>query len=653
MRWIPAVPHVALTTVRSVSNAECVLAINGAGLGLSKRGCISSRSPMFSQRCFYTVGRDGAVKYRNVVENTLADTPSGYIQDPANYPPQMVTYNKVTPEAQATLDEMERERELMNREELMYKGCTTKAIQEAKAIIFKGDAAQKEIELACVTLQKSLEELVELLGNTVNKGCSDGVVFLVPVRKSEEGERSSEEHVVNIDDCNHVRYVIALGKRRLGDFDGSERMCMDILSIDHGSCDALECLLEIYTGTAQPVKIRGLLDQLVRWKTEKNTEEQSMEGNAAKITTKLKNNQLELVEVALVLLSDIIVEAASLYYLEHKEGSTSRYFYEAILPISRALGRQYTSLLLGSLFRCLDEQHLASLLRGTTLHESEYTMGLVISFLKMLMACKLFREVDDPLRFEFQILSKLHAALRLSGRKHESYKICERLIHLYRANSLKYRFSIGNNASEDNVDLLDDLESEYKTALFQYVEDRALDSLVVGKRLCIQAIEEYPAESAPWETLALIIHKEQPVSGLDDAIVAARKAFSLDPLNLRIILTLANFYRAQGRHTLCQAMIDHYKLLKYFIEINASEEDIKATLDDIEKLETDYPIEREPNHVVTQFADMKEHMERMEMSHTYSMPIDKEPRVFGAQPVTVPILDPSINVDQPERPRDM
>nr|CCC92034.1 conserved hypothetical protein [Trypanosoma congolense IL3000] len=606
----------------------------------------------WSQKRFYTVDRGNICKYRNVVENTLADTPSGYIQDPANFPKQMVAYNKVTPEVQATLDEMERQDELMNNRELTYKGYTTVAIQESKAIIFKNSSTQEEIELACRTLSQSLEELLQLVGCKVKKTIFEADSLFIGENQGDIG-KTRDDHIINFDDINHVRYIIALGTRRLGNYQCSQRMCMDILSTDHGNCDAMECLLEIYTGTGSPEKIRELFDQLVKWRDE-DIKVKVSNGWAAVPDggARCEGGKLDLVEIGLVLLSDIVVEAASLHYLEHGEGTTSRFFHEVVSSITRALGMQFAPLFLGSLFSCLDEQHLASRLRGTQVHESEHTVGLVISFLKMLIATKTYKLVDDATKFEFQILSKLHAALHFVGRKHESYGICERLIKLFRSNSLKYR-SYEHGKAESLTGLLDDFEPEYKLALFQYVEDRALDSLDVGKRLCIKAIEEYPNESRPWETLALILHKERPIEGLSDAVIAAKRAFFLDPSNIQIVLTLANFYKAQKRYNLYHTMIDRYKLLKHLTESGAHEDEIKIVLGEINVLEEEVPCDKEADDVSVQFADIRAHMEKMEVAHTYSMPIDKEPRVFRDQPLTVPILDPFINTDKPSRKKDI
>ncbi|KEG09822.1 hypothetical protein DQ04_04581040 [Trypanosoma grayi] len=606
---------------------------------------------LFQQR-HYAIGANKVLQLRNITENTLADTPSGYIQDPANHPKQMVTYQRLSSEAQAALDALEREEDLMQRDELAYSGYTTIPIQEWKEVVLNSRSTQQELETACDGLQQALRELVGQIGSTVEKRSTRHTLhsLLDEDRKTVNDDVSSDPIVVSEDDCNHVRYVIALALRRLNQYDMAEKICMEILSSDHSNCDALECLIEIFTGTEQPEKIHLLFDQLERWDYE-DEEMRPKDGKDSPDTTitETGGNKLKLVEMTMVLLTDVIIEAASLHYVEHGEGSTSRYFLEVLSSISRSVGPRYTSLLIESLFRALDEQHFAARFNTCSNKETENTIGLVISFLKMLLARDMWELSEDPVRFEFHLLSKLHAALRFNGRKHESYKVCERLIKLYRSKSARYDISTEKRKVENEEGLLDDLEPAYKTAFFQYVEDRALDSLVVGKRLCVQAIEEFPDDASPWETLALILHKEDPIKGLDDAIVAAKKAFSLDPRNLRIILTLANFYKAQKRYNLHGIMMDRYRRLDYLLESEASEEEINAALEEIENIDEMIPRETEPDEVSLQSAAMQEHMERMEVAQTYSMPIDKEERLFGRQPMSVPMLDPSINAEKPKR----
>ncbi|ORC89204.1 uncharacterized protein TM35_000132080 [Trypanosoma theileri] len=614
-------------------------------------------SHMMLQRRYNALKMTRNISFRNITENTLADTPSGYIQDPANHPKQMVTYKKLTIEGQSALDALEREEELMKREELAYSGYTTLVIQECKATILNDKSTREELESSCESLNRALKELIDLIGCTVEKKSSHHLTksFLTEDEKTNDSILSNEYVVVSQDDCNHIRYIIALGMRRLGNYLEAENMCMEILSFDHSNCDALESLIEIYTGTEKPEKLRILFDKLSEWDIEKKKKDKEN----SKITDSKSINSIlsteddtkstQLVEVALILLSDIIIESASFHYNEHGEGSTSRFFLEAISPMISVFGPQYTSLFIDSLFRSMDEQHFSARFETSESKESEKTIGLVIAFLKMLLARRIYDLVEDSLRFEFQILSKLHAALRFNGEKHESYKVCERLMNLYRNNCAKKDLLTQNKKPKVRLGLFEDFEPTYKTVFFQYIEDRALDSLDVGKDLCIKAIEEFPEEASPWETLGLILHKKDPINGLDDAIVAVKKAFSLEPRNLRIILTLANFFKAQKRYKLHEMMIDRYQLLKYLIENGANEEEINTITEEIVGLDVNIPRETEPDEVSVQFADIQEHLERMEMSHTYSMPIDKEPRVFGKQPLSAPMLDSSINADKPER----
>ncbi|ESL10729.1 hypothetical protein TRSC58_01532 [Trypanosoma rangeli SC58] len=605
------------------------------------------------QRRHYVLKRTANLYFRNITENTLADTPSGYIQDPANHPKQMVTYKKISQEGQAALEEMEREYDLMHREELLYNGYTTIAIQKWKEIVLRSSSTQEELEFACMGLKDALNELVTKIGYKVEKKSLKRLMQQHTI----EGEKvttvdSREVVVISENDCNHVRYIIALAERRLQNYQKAESICMEILASDHSNFDALESLIELYTGTERPGKLRELFDKIQAWSNKEEVKPNQNEKSVKVSSTKHDGNESYILEVAMVLLSDVIIEAASLHYVENGEGSTSRYFLEAISPIVHAIGSQYTSLFLESLFRSMDEQHVAARLKSSAAKGSEVTIGVVISFLKMLLARNVYELVKDPVRFEFYILSKLHSALRYVGREHESYKICERLITLYREKSGKFELQSGKRIPEIEQGSLDDLDPAYRLAVFQFIEDRAMDSLSIGKRLCIQAVEEFPDEASPWEILALILHKEDPINGLDDAVVAAKKAFLLDPKNLSVVLLLASLYKAQKRYQLYDTMMDRYRLLSYLIESGVSDEDMKVTLEEMKDLDERHPREGEPDAVSVQFAELSEYNDRMEMAHTYSMPIDKEPRIFGNQPVSAPILDPFINAEKTNRPMD-
>ncbi|RNF05456.1 uncharacterized protein Tco025E_07773 [Trypanosoma conorhini] len=567
----------------------------------------------------------------------------------------MVTYRKITPEGQAALEEMEREYDLLHREELAYNGYTTVPIQEWKEIVLKSNSTEEELESACTNLQDKLNELVTKIGCTMKKTLSKRLpqIAVAEGEKETTDEDANEVVVITENDCNHVRYIIALARRRLRDYDKAESICMEILSSDHSNCDALESLIELYTGTERPGKLCELFDKIQAWSNAEELKPNPTETTMEFASAKHHGNKSYLLEVAMVLLSDIVIEAASVHYIENGEGSTSRFFLEAISPIIHAIGPQYTSLFLESLFRSMDEQHVAARLKSSTAKGSEDTIGVVISFLKMLLARNMYELVEDPVRFEFYILSKLHSVLRYAGREHESYKICERLIRLYREKSGKFELPSGKRIPGVERGSLDDLEPAYRLALFQFVEDRAMDSLSLGKRFCIQAIEEFPDEASPWEILALILHKEDPINGLADAVVAAKKAFSLDPKNLSVVILLANLYKAQKRYQLYDTMMDRYRLLRFLIESAASDEDMKATLEEVKHLDELHPPAGEPDEFSVQFAELSDHNDRMEMTHTYSMPIDKEPRVFGNQPISAPILDPAINAEKPNRPKDV
>lgn len=180
-------------------------------------------------------------------------------------------------------------------------------------------------------------------------------------------------------------------------------------------------------------------------------------------------------------------------------------------------------------------------------------------------------------------------------------------------------------------DVLDDQDANYREALFQYMNDRARDAPVLGRRLCLEAMTEFPRSAAPWETLALLLHKEDPKKNLTDAIVAARRAMELEPLNISVIVTLANLYKAAQRYELHDRMMDRYRLLSYMVEQGASVEDMLATAAEVAALDAETPAAQDL--VEETGREMKEFLMRLEQATTYSMPIDKEPRPTGEGPI--------------------
>ncbi|KAG5501259.1 hypothetical protein JIQ42_06260 [Leishmania sp. Namibia] len=772
---------------------------------------------------------------RDIVRNTLADTPSGYIQDPRAHPAAMPRYDSVSRIGTATLEAMDRERELLEREDLAYPGFTTLRIQELKHIVVNKASTKAELQHAVDALREELSALREVVGQEVEKPISTQRLLLLkwqqrqqrlqgresafqvsrpstpafrvvtqadgtevierpgrdtprpPVHETDDAYLSQaveaeelspealipEKTIVTTVDVNHVRYLLGLTYRRLEQYDEAEQIFYDILADDVTNVDAVESLLELNTGIeGWTPRIRVLLDYLDTQYT-KAVEEGRLPpacspskdpavnapcaeerrvaqdpDPAATLTPSLQPSSSPLsssvypadavstaaganiartptpgytmlprvapVEVALSLLSDLIVEAAAHKCSTDGEGAASRFFIEALGPIVRALGRDYGCDLLESLFRAVDEQHFAVRFDSKDMSPDarKFALSLVIAFLKALMARRIHEMLPESTRFHFFTLVKLHAALRSAGRVHESYKICEQLMGLYRAHSSVYRARVGaaSNAAlrssplpamspspfgvdcsnvlrasaalrtgataaevgvgraaaeasaprspaadpsralaaaperaveeapaaesrrlSEPPDVLDDQDANYREAFFQYVNDRAHDSPALGRRLCMEAMAEFPLCAAPWETLALLIHKEDPKRNLGDAIIAARRAMELEPFNVRVIVTLANFYKAAHRYELYDRMMDRYRLMSYMVEEGASEADMVATAAEIAALEEQTP--RSQDLVEEMGRPMKEFLERMEQATTYSMPIDKEPRAYQDGPI--------------------
>ncbi|KAK7194308.1 hypothetical protein NESM_000345800 [Novymonas esmeraldas] len=740
---------------------------------------------------------------RNVVRNTLADTPSGYIQDPRVYPRTMPRYDSVSRVGAAALEAMERERELLEREELAYPGYTTLRIQALKEVVMTRSTGDAELRSTAEGLQEELCTLQGLLGREVDKPMSAQRLLLLkwqqrqrrlqdrerpfqldpprtptfrvvvradgteeierpgrdttrgPVHETDDAYLSqpveaevlppemlvAERTVITAADVNHVRYLLGLTLRRLGRFDEAERIFYAILADDVTNVDAVESLLELDTGIeGWTPRIRDLLDYLHTEYTRavaegrlQSTASNSGATSAAAAAAPSSNScgastpsppppprsaslpadaveavelskggvvrssaqpgydtlpQVAPTEVALSLLSDMIVEAAAKKCAADGEGAASRFFIEALGPIVRALGRDYAPRLLEALFHAVDEQHFSVRFDSADVSAAARTLALsvVIAFLKALLARRIHEMLPESTRFHFFALVKLHTALRGAGRAHESYKICEQLIELYRAHSSVYRAraraashgsasslpwsavssallarpgsggssgssggssgggagddatspaplssAAGEEEEEEAPDVLDDQDKNYREAMFRYVNDRARDSTALGRRLCVEAMAEFPRCAAPWETLALLLHKEDPKHCLGDAIIAARRAMELEPFNISVIATLANFYKAAGRYELFDRMMDRYRLLSYMVEEGASEADMIATAEEIAALDAQTPAAQD---IVEETGrEMKEFMERLEQATTYSMPIDKEVRPFSNGPV--------------------
>ncbi|XQJ27146.1 hypothetical protein NXY56_003136 [Leishmania guyanensis] len=752
----------------------------------------------------------------------------------------MPRYDSVSRVGAATLEAIERERELLEREELMYPGYTTLRIQELKHTVTNKASTQAELQHAADALREELDGLLEVVGREVEKpmstqrllllkwqqrqqrlqnrenafqtGLSSTPAFRVvlqadgtevierpgrdtpraPVHETEDAYLSQaveaeelspealipEKTIVTTADVNHVRYLLGLTYRRLKRCDEAEKVFYDVLADDVTNVDAIESLLELNTGIEGWVpRIRVLLDYLnegyakvlqegrlqpatvpnklpiidahcaeepcaelspdapttsTPTPQQSSSPSSSMSPEAAVTITAGADvaraptphyttlPQVSPVEVALSILSDLIVEAAAQKCSTDGEGAASRFFIEAMDPIVRVLDRDYACLLLEALFRAVDEQHFAVRFDSDDISPAarKFALSLVIAFLKALMARRIYEMLPQSVRFHFFTLVKLHTALRSAGRVHESYKICEQLMQLYRANSSVYRARVhaspraaprpsplpaispspsslhckcsselgvsaarhgsvaptdveAQNAAaaaaarvpvpslqevsascaptvdpkgvveevpptessqcSEPPDILDDQDANYREALFQYVNDRAHDSPALGRRLCMEAMAEFPACAAPWETLALLIHKEDPKRNLGDAIIAARRAMELEPFNIRVIVTLANFYKASHRYELYDRMMDRYRLMSYMVEEGASEADMVATAAEIAMLDEQTP--QAQDLVEETGRAMKEFLERMEQATTYSMPIDKEPRLLRDGPM--------------------
>lgn len=542
-----ATPFVSRCAVMSYS--PCT--VSPSALGGDLRRCTSSSSSFTSFGVASVIFNSLCVQRRfvDLVSGTLLDTPSGRRDDPLAHPRFMKTYHRLDSVAIKTLEKLADEEE-MQRSELAYPGYTTPEVQSLKKVVMDLESTtEDELRRTAIRLREILEEFCE--------------------------SASGDSGLINRSDCHHIRFIISLCERRLHQLDKAEVVLWDVLRDEPWNIDAVEGLLEIYVRTEEEMKKRLLpfLDHMVA---------------------------VERADIVYAFLADFLLTAASNYFAEHGEGATTTYIYSLLATLAGAIGPQHMGLMVEFLFNSFDEIHYKS--KFAKERDREFIAGLVVAFLKTLVARNIGKTTQDPIAFEFHILYKLLFGLRRLKRRQEAYAISERIVRYYR------------QTAHTSGRLKDDKEIHemYRDTLLQYVEDRSLDAPEVARQLCIEAIEEFPDSAQPWRVLSAVLHRDRD---LENAIVAAKKAVSIDRNNLASLALLANLFEATGRRTLSEETMERYKLLVIMQEQNASEEDIQGMMDQALSLEGTV---KEDDFVAKQFEDITEHLSRLHASTLYS-----------------------------------
>eukprot|EP00796_Vickermania_ingenoplastis_P009836 gene9836-6909_t len=169
------------TTLRSLcSCAQCIAAacscpppshikrIRPAGCSAFSNTRSTSTSGGGGGMLFYPTR---VLRYRDIAKNTLAETPSGYVQDPRVGPGRMTSYERPHEQSRLTqqvLQAMAEEAELQERPELAYEGYTSLVIQACKASALLDSTARTDLlEEAAAALEGERERLKRLVGQAV------------------------------------------------------------------------------------------------------------------------------------------------------------------------------------------------------------------------------------------------------------------------------------------------------------------------------------------------------------------------------------------------------------------------------------------------------------------------------------------------------
>lgn len=307
---------------------------------------------------------------------------------------------------------------------------------------------------------------------------------------------------------------------------------------------------------------------------------------------------------------------------------------------------------------------------------------LVVSFWKTALQCEWFKLVRGAEHYHFFTLFRLYEALRSMGRIHESYRIFERLERSFGA-ELKSMTpdTVAGSSSSSSPPLPLHLEGSgafpsaahqnaYRFSFFMHLSDRVAELSALrrtstssdGKNTAVarivEAMERYPTAPEPWVLLALVLYQEEK---LLDALVAARRAVTINPLHLNGVYTLASLFQlVPGCETRAARLLDRYRLLCLMDDEGAKHEDRQSTIEEIltlseiptaassETAEADEKALGEGEEEMLGLDKaLKEYYERLQVSTKYSMDIDVAPREFVSPPVKAPSLDTTLTKERP------
>jgi tetratricopeptide (TPR) repeat protein len=490
----------------------------------------------------------------------------------------MKTYHGLQSRTIQAMEKLSQEAEL-HTNELEYLGYTTVEVQTLKAIVMD------------IHTEETTDEALRAAGTRLHE-------ILVEFCDSASGDSG----LINRSDCHHIRFILSLYYRRIEEFPKAEALLWEILRDEPWNVDSVEGLLEIYVKSEDDMKknLLPFLDHMVT---------------------------VERADLAYSFLADFLLTAASRYYGEHGEGSTMNYIYSVLATLAGAIGPAHMGMMVEFLYNSFDEIHFNSKFSKSS--DRDFISGLVVTFLKTLVAKRIYKTTQDPIAFEIHIQHKLLLAFTRLKRRQEAHSVGERILKAFRRPTSA---EAAKRFREDSA-----LADIYRETLFQYVESRSLDHQESGpaRDLCIAAIEEFPTHAEPWKVLSAVLHRDKEY---ENAVIAAKKAVTLAPSDLACIALLSNLYAATGRRTLSEEMLERYKLLVIMHEQNASPEDLEQMRQ--QALDLDSHVQEE-DIVDTQNKELNEHNKRMKLATLYSK-----------SDVTAPLTDmTSVNLSVQRNPQ--
>lgn len=372
-----------------------------------------------------------ALFVRNITQNTLADTPSGYTQDPrALWGPTEQERDYLSDRGRETLAEMAEQRELQ------YDGYATSRIQYCKALIMSSSSDAASVSPGklreCVeTLKKELQTLQALVGRaapppqeelssspqpdstahtaeaaersyqvTLRQDGTEVFHFTAPTAAAAPGSHhpngmphssSAELHqhqqrgaaddgavVVSEEDVHHVRYLLCIALRRLGEYEASNQYAYDILRAHPWNVDAMESVMEVYVGLDSPERVREFLVFLEAQNAavEAFANHTAALGGEELITSQREGGDASLkhpdqeqervqcavlpgaatpVELGVGVLADLIMEGAARRVAESGEGACARFYVEVLGSFFKHFTSRQLTMLVEALYRIHDD----------------------------------------------------------------------------------------------------------------------------------------------------------------------------------------------------------------------------------------------------------------------------------------------------------